>query len=185
MKTREDKRMVYLEFPSKLPFMETYLKIFSRFTFWCLVHIWFTPGEGPKGFVNWFSKISDHGSWTIKSDHEKKPSFMVCDFMFHGPNRPLVVRCLKPELKIWTLFVSGASKCYPTIVAKSISKILRLVGLSKFHIQNEGSRTSLTIYILAHNIMQPASLWQAQTTPHQIKAIIQTHFCQPTFELRN
>ena len=27
-----------------------------------LVHIWFTPSEGPQGFVNWFFNKSDHGN---------------------------------------------------------------------------------------------------------------------------
>ena len=46
------------------------------------VHIWFTPNEGSKDFINSFLKESDHGSWTIKSDHGKGPSSMV---WLHGP----------------------------------------------------------------------------------------------------
>jgi hypothetical protein len=38
-----------------------------------LVHIRFTPSEGPKGFVNLFFKKSDHG---------KRPSSIV---QLHGP----------------------------------------------------------------------------------------------------
>jgi hypothetical protein len=34
-----------------------------------LVHVWFTPSEGPKGFVNWFLKKSDYGSWTMEKCH--------------------------------------------------------------------------------------------------------------------
>ena len=49
-----------------------------------LVHIRFTPSEGPKGFVNWFFffKKPDHGSWTIKLNRGKRPSSMV---QLHGP----------------------------------------------------------------------------------------------------
>ena len=46
-----------------------------------LIHIWLTPSEGPKSFVNWFLKKSDQEKGTIKSDHEKKPSSMV---QLHG-----------------------------------------------------------------------------------------------------
>ena len=42
-----------------------------------IVHIWFTPSEGPKGFMNYFLKKSDHGSWTIKSDQLERPSSTV------------------------------------------------------------------------------------------------------------
>jgi hypothetical protein len=35
---------------------KAYIKKITTFFFWCmvvpLVHIWFTPNEGPKGFVN-------------------------------------------------------------------------------------------------------------------------------------
>ena len=41
-----------------------------------LVHIQFTPSEGPKGFVNWFFEISGHGCWTMNWDHERRPSSM-------------------------------------------------------------------------------------------------------------
>ena len=56
MKTR-DKRMVKLDFLffSKLFFWAMYLEIntfkFGTWSFF-LVQIWFTPSEGPKGFVN-------------------------------------------------------------------------------------------------------------------------------------
>jgi hypothetical protein len=53
-----------------------------------LVHIQFTPSEGPKCFTNCLFKKLDHGSWTMKSNHEKRPSFVVRP---HGP------RC-KPTL---------------------------------------------------------------------------------------
>ena len=51
--------------------------LFGAWSF-LLVHIRFTPSEGPKGFVNWSYKKSDHESWTIKSDRGKKA-------IFHGP----------------------------------------------------------------------------------------------------
>ena len=59
-------------FLSKMSFLDIYIlkKItHSFFGAWLflLVHIWFTPSEGPKGFINWFLKKSDHGSWIIKS----------------------------------------------------------------------------------------------------------------------
>ena len=67
-----------------------YIKKISTFTFGArlvlLVHIRFTPSEGPKGFVNWFFKKSDHqvGSW-------KRPSSKV---RFHGPwCRPTLSNC--------------------------------------------------------------------------------------------
>ena len=80
MKRREDKRMV------KLDFFGHIFKNFSTFTFgawpFFLVHIWFTPSEGPKGFVNRFIKISDHGCWATKSDHGKRLSSIL---RFHVP----------------------------------------------------------------------------------------------------
>ncbi len=52
----------------------TYIKKFNTFTFWCVViplspHSIYTYWGGPKGFVNWFFKKSDHGSWTMGRDH--------------------------------------------------------------------------------------------------------------------
>ena len=51
-KTREVKRMVKLEFFSKLPFLDIYYKksTHSLFDAWSflLVHMRFTPSEGPK-----------------------------------------------------------------------------------------------------------------------------------------
>jgi hypothetical protein len=51
----------------------------SLFGVWSflLIHMRFTPSEGPKGFVTWFFFKSDHGSWTIESDHVEWPSSMV------------------------------------------------------------------------------------------------------------
>ena len=51
----------------------TYL-LFGAWSF-LLVHIWFTPSEGPKGFANWFLEKSNLGSWTMKSDHGKIITF--------------------------------------------------------------------------------------------------------------
>ena len=87
MKSREDKRMIklYFFFPSKWPLLGICKKI-STFTLnawsFLLVHIRFTPSEGPKDFANWFSKNSDHKRWTTKSDHGIRPSSVV---RFHGP----------------------------------------------------------------------------------------------------
>ena len=56
--TMKDKRVVKLECFSKLPFWTyNYLKKLKTFTFWCMViplvvHIRFTPNEGPKRFVS-------------------------------------------------------------------------------------------------------------------------------------
>ena len=88
MKTREDNKIVKLEFLelSNYPLWAYLKKKINTFTFdawpFMLLHIWFTPSEGPKDFVNRFFKKSDCGFWTIKSDHGKRPSSMV---RFHGP----------------------------------------------------------------------------------------------------
>jgi hypothetical protein len=86
MKTKEDKRMVKLEFLffSKTALFGPILKqsshsLFGAWSF-LLVHIQITPSEAPRGFViffNFFSKKLDHGSWTIKPDRGKRPSSMV------------------------------------------------------------------------------------------------------------
>ena len=52
--------------------------------FFLLVHIWFTPSEGPKGFVNCFFQKSYNGSWTME-----KCCLPWSDFMVHGVNQPL------------------------------------------------------------------------------------------------
>jgi hypothetical protein len=60
-----------------------------------LVHIRFILSEGPKGFVILLLIFkSDQGSWTIKSDHGKMPSSMVC---LHGP-------CCKLTLDVSALY---------------------------------------------------------------------------------
>ena len=61
-----------------------------------LVHIQFTPNEGPNGFANFFSKKSDDGSWTIKSDYGKRPSSMV---RLHGPWCKLALNVTYPSLR--------------------------------------------------------------------------------------
>jgi hypothetical protein len=71
--------------------------VFGAWSF-LLVHIWFTPIEGSKDFVNWFFKKLDHGCWTIKSDHEKRPYFMV---QFHGP------WCKLTLIKMWIIEQTG------------------------------------------------------------------------------
>ena len=81
MKTRENKRMVKLELFSQTALFGHILRktahsLFGAWSF-LLVHIQFTPSKEPKGFVNYFLKKSDHGSWTMKRDHGKRPSSMV------------------------------------------------------------------------------------------------------------
>ena len=52
----------------------TYIKSSPRSLFgacsFLLIHIGFTPSEGPKGFLNRFLKKPNYGSWTMKSYHE-------------------------------------------------------------------------------------------------------------------
>ena len=68
MKTRENKRMVKLEFFffSKLAFFGHILKksTLSLFGAWSFLldHVQFTPSEGAKGFVNSFFKKSNHNN---------------------------------------------------------------------------------------------------------------------------
>ena len=88
MKTRDNKRTVKFDlfYFFKITFLGRVLKqpthsLLGAWSF-LLVHIWFTPSEEPKGFVNCFFKIWNHGTWTMKSDHEKRPSSMV---QLHGP----------------------------------------------------------------------------------------------------
>ena len=57
-----------------------------------LVSIVFTPSEGPKGFVNWFSE---------KSDHKKKA-------IFHGPWSQPAVRICPPVL---VSMIAPQSRC--------------------------------------------------------------------------
>ena len=90
--TREDKRMVqpffFLFFFSKTALFAHTLKTLSTLNFgsWSFlsIYIWFTPSEGPKGFLNLFFKKSDHGCWTMEKDH-----LPWSDFMVHGVNQPL------------------------------------------------------------------------------------------------
>ena len=71
---------------SKLPLLDIYYKksahsLFGAWSF-LLVHIRVTPSERPKDFVYCFLKTSDHGSWTMKSNHGRMPSSMV---RLHSP----------------------------------------------------------------------------------------------------
>jgi hypothetical protein len=56
-----------------------------------LVHIRFTPSEGPKGFTNWF--FEEIGPWML--DHRVRPwkegHFPWSDYMVHEINRPLAL----------------------------------------------------------------------------------------------
>ena len=83
-------------FLPKLPFWDI-----STFTFYAwsvlLVHIRFTPSEGPKGFINCFlSKKSDHGRWTMEKCHLPLSIFMV-----HGINWPSVSPNNTPRIWTW------------------------------------------------------------------------------------
>ena len=88
-KTSQDKKvnwMVQLKLFSIVLLLNIYSKksthlLFGAWSF-LLVHIWFTPSEGPKGFVNWFFKKLDHGSWTIKLEHG---NFHLPYVWIHGP----------------------------------------------------------------------------------------------------
>ena len=98
MKPREWSNLI-LFFFQNCPFWADITNI-STFTFGGWSFSWSTfssqPSEGPKGFVDWVSKKSDHGCWAIKLDHEKRPSSMV---WFHGP-------WCKPALKVGYTFGS-------------------------------------------------------------------------------
>ena len=90
----EDKRMVKLDFnffSQNYPFWAYGIKKIAH-SFcgtWSLllVHIWLTPSERSKGFVNWYLNKLEHGSWTFKSDHGKG-HLPWSDFMIHGVHRP-------------------------------------------------------------------------------------------------
>ena len=87
MKTRTDKRMVKLDslFSPKLPFLDVSQKSF--FDAWALffsVHIWCTPNEGPKDFVNgFFNEIGPRSRTIMEKGH-----LPWSDFMVHGVNGP-------------------------------------------------------------------------------------------------
>ena len=76
-----------------------------------LVHIGFTPSEGPKGFVSLFFKKSDHESWTMKLDHGKRLSSMV---RLQGP-------WCKPTLSIvwFTMYITilNSSLLHPMLTS--------------------------------------------------------------------
>jgi hypothetical protein len=92
MKTREDKRMVKHDlflFFFKIAFLGHLLKNKLHIHFlvhghYLLVHILFTPSEGPQGFVK-----SHLESWTTKSDHGKRSSSIL---QFHSPWCKLTLR---------------------------------------------------------------------------------------------
>ena len=83
---REDKRMFkfyyYFLFFHKCSFWTYIYKktTHSQFGAWSffLVHLWFTPSEGPKGFVDWFFKEIRQE----KLEHEVGPWKKA---IFHGP----------------------------------------------------------------------------------------------------
>ena len=89
----------------KLDFFKSWFVFFPNLFFWTyiiklstrslfgawsflLVHIWFTPSEGPKGLVNWI--FWEIGSWKLdhKVGRSKRPSSMV---RLHGARgKPIV-----------------------------------------------------------------------------------------------
>ena len=73
--------------PLKISLLRHMLKksIHSFFDAWSFlqVHIWFTPSEGPKDFVNQFLKKLDHESHTMKLGHGKG-HLTWSNFMVHG-----------------------------------------------------------------------------------------------------
>ena len=82
-KTREDKRMVKLDFFSfqNFPFW-TYMKKKPTHAFlgawsFLFIQIWFTPSEGPKFSANWFIRKLD-----VKAGHEVGLWKMI---FFNGP----------------------------------------------------------------------------------------------------
>ena len=91
-KTKEDKRMVKLEFLSKLPFLDIYQKKSTRSFFgawsFLLVHIHFTPSEGPEGFVNFFLLRNRTMKVGPSSRNKKKGHLPWSDFMVYGVNQP-------------------------------------------------------------------------------------------------
>ena len=96
MKTREDKRMVKLEFFKTTIFGHILKKwahsLFGAWSF-LLVHIQYTPSENSKGFVNWI--CLGIGAWKLDQwiGPWKRPSSMV---WLHGP------RCLRNHhRKMW------------------------------------------------------------------------------------
>ena len=84
-KTKEDKRMVKLDFFFKISlFGHVFKKSSHSFCgawSFLLVHIRFTPSEEPKGFANLFKikKKLDHGIWTMEKGY-----LPWSDFMVHG-----------------------------------------------------------------------------------------------------
>ena len=89
---REGKRMVKPFFFFQIVLFGHVLKkglahLFSGAWSFFLVHIWFTPSEGPKAFETGFFSKSDHENWTMNSGHWKNP-LSWSDFMVHSVNRP-------------------------------------------------------------------------------------------------
>ena len=104
--------MVKLEFLSKLPFL-TWIKQSAHSLFGALVHIHFTPSEGPKNFVNWFSFYKlDHGNWTIKWDLGKKPSSMIRLYGLYWPSIALNM-LLGDDFysRLWKFILANSEKC--------------------------------------------------------------------------
>ena len=101
MKTRQDKTREW----SKLTFFHNFQSTHALFSAWpfLLIHIQFTPSEGPEDFVNCFSCFFFLSNRTMEvgpssqTMEKKKPSSMV-----HGVNRP------------WIKEVTGLHMCTPS-----------------------------------------------------------------------
>ena len=99
-----------------------------------LVYIRFTPSERSKGFVNWYIKKWEHGSWTFKSDHGKRPSSMV---QLHNP---------------W---------CTPTLNSWIMGTLLPYISRKSVHALRAGANQPMYMFIGGKGlgIQQGTSVW--------------------------
>ena len=114
------------------------LKKPSIFASWCVSWSTFDLHlvRGPnKCFKNWFFKRLDHGSWTMKSDHGKRPSSMV---WLHGP-------WCKPALRQSCKWCTCDLSCFMCmspffhIPIKSIVRELAMAAMASVHWKFVGS----------------------------------------------
>ena len=70
--------------------------LFGAWSFF-MVHIWFTPSEGPMNHENYYFSNSDHGSRPTQN----KP-LTWDDFMVHSVNRPLVGPQVSVDCCTWS-----------------------------------------------------------------------------------
>ena len=93
---RENKKTIELLLFSKLPFLSMYWKksahpLLAAWSF-LLVHIQFTPSEGPNNFVNQFFKNMDHEMYTMNL-YRVIRHLTWDEFMVYGVNRPFCLIC--------------------------------------------------------------------------------------------